>query len=187
MLMSFKKTKKPFKQRIIILEGVDMSGKTEISHELSKRLDIPRFKASNEHDVFLNRSENHFIKHLQYADPRVVDLLSQTKQSLIMDRAYPSEWVYSKVLGRETDDRMLEKIDQSFANLGAWIIICHRSSYASIVDDLDSSIDASVLDRLDNEYRRFLKFTKCKTMLLNVDDENLQREINDIMFVIGDE
>lgn len=173
------------KQTIIIFEGADRCGKTQIAHELSARLSIPYFKASNERDVYLNKKD-YFIKHLQYADPRVVDVLKQTGQSLIMDRAYPSEWVYSKVMNRETDDRMLEKVDESFAELNAWIVVCHRSSYQGIVDDIDSNINEDVLKNLDNEYKNFLKFTKCKKMMLNVDDENLDREVNDVLFTLGE-
>jgi hypothetical protein len=167
-------------QRIIILEGTDMCGKTEISIELSKRLFIPRFKASNEHKDFLSE-KNNFLIDLQHSDFRVVDLLKQTQQSIIFDRAYPSEFVYSHVLGRVTDLDALKRIDEAYAALGTKIVICHRSSYEGIVDDIDPvRLNSHKLQCLDERYVTFSTWTKCECLRLNVDDENLDREIEDI-------
>lgn len=172
-------------QKIIILEGPDKVGKTHVAKALSKKLDIPYFKASNEHHAFLN-DKKQFLNHLLYADPRVADLLSQTGHSVIFDRSYPSEYAYSRVFNRKTDMNMLSRVDESFAKLNAWIIVCHRTSYDGIIDDIDTSIESTTLSKIDSEYQSFLKWTTCKNkMLLNVDDEDLNRELDDIMFVLG--
>lgn len=171
-------------QTIIILCGPDMCGKTNIGKELSHQFNVPYFKAKNEHETYL-KQKDYFLQQLLHADPRVVDLLTQTGQSLIMDRGYPCEYVYSKVMGRKTDFQMIEKLDEAFAAINTWIIVCHRSSYNGIVDDIDSNINEAMLNKIDNEYKSFMKLTKCKKMLLNVDDENLEREVNDILFMLG--
>jgi thymidylate kinase len=172
------------KQQIIIFEGVDMCGKTEISKKLSKKLKIPRFKAINEHDVFLDKKDK-FLHHLRYADPRVVDLLGQTKQSIIFDRTYPSEYVYSQILNRQSDFASLRFVDDEYAKLDTKIIICKRKSYCGIQDDLDSSINEEVLTKLDKMYDEFATWTKCKVLKLYVDDENLKREIKEILEFIN--
>jgi deoxyadenosine/deoxycytidine kinase len=156
-----------------------MTGKTEIAKELSKQTGIPYFKASSEHKTYL-KEDNMFIQQLRYADPRMTDFLGQTGYSAIFDRAYPCEWVYSKVFDRETDEKALETIDGTYAAMGTRIVITRRHSYENIVDDIDKNINSDVLLKLDREYYNFSQWTKCKTLVLNVDDEDLTRELNDI-------
>lgn len=168
------------KQQIIMIVGADMTGKTQIAKELSKRTGIPRFKASTEHDTYLNGLSG-FLNQLLYADPRAFDLAKQIGFSMIMDRAYPCEKVYSKVFNRKTDETVLSTMDNRWASLGTKIVICYRSSYKGIVDDLDSSINETVLEKLSQEYFNFAAWTNCDVMMLNVDDENLDREVTEIM------
>ena len=172
------------KQQIFIFEGPDRCGKSSIAVELSEITNIPLFKASDQNDTFLNKQDK-FIKDLRYADPRVADLLKQTGYSLIFDRAYPSEFVYSQFMNRNTDMKALKHVDDMYSDLGATIIICYRSSYVGIIDDLNSKIDENLLVDIDEAYKGFMKWTSCRTMLLNVDDENLHREINDIEIALG--
>ena len=65
-------------QKIIIFCGADMTGKTEISRALSKKLNIPYFKASTEKNNF-KKSPEFFINEMRYADPRMTDMLKQTR------------------------------------------------------------------------------------------------------------
>lgn len=177
------------KQQIFIFCGPDMTGKTEISKELSKVLGIPYFKATSEHSTYLKKKDM-FLQQLRYADPRIADILGQTGHSIIFDRGFPCEFVYANVFGRETDMRVLKDIDAMYASMNTWIIITCRKSYDGIVDDLDHGIDSSVLEKLHNGYREFGKWTKCKVLYLPVDDEDLNREIKDIMIgtgLLGDE
>lgn len=173
------------KQNIMFMVGPDMCGKTNIGKALSEALMIPYFKASSEHNTYLGE-QNKFLNQLKYADPRVYDLLKQTKQSVIFDRGYPCEWAYAAVLKRETDEEFVLHMDELYASLGASIVFCHRTSYKNIVDDIDPKLCGERLEKLDAEYRNFLaNFTKCKYMLLNVDDENLDREVREIAAFIA--
>lgn len=171
-------------QRIVVFCGPDMTGKTQIAKKFSSITGIPYFKASSEHTTYLN-SKDRFVNQLRYADPRMTDFLGQTGYSAIFDRAWPCEFVYSSVFGRETDMKMLEEIDAAYAALGANIILTHRKSYEGIVDDIDPKINSEFLQKIDAKYSEFMKWTKCKKLRLQVDDENLSREINDIMIGIG--
>lgn len=167
-------------QRIIITEGPDRTGKTEIGHALSRVLGIPYFKASSEHMTYLSH-DNNFLMQLEHADPRVLDLVKQTKMSVIFDRAYPSEWVYSRVLGRKTNDNELQLLDDGYSLLDAKLVICTRSSYEGITDDLDKNLDSAKLQELDNMYRKFASWTNLDTFFLNVDDEYIDREVDDVL------
>lgn len=167
------------KQQIIAVVGPDMCGKTEISKALSKSMNLPYFKASSEHETYLKHPDR-FIHQLRYADTRMVDFLKQTGASVVFDRAWPCEYAYSKVFDRQTDLTVLERIDREMASLGTRIIVCHRTSYKGIVDDIDPNIKEDRLVTLDQAYIEFTTFTRCSTLVLNVDDENLKRELSDI-------
>jgi|SRR5579863_1085758 len=175
------------RQRIVFFVGPDMCGKTEISKALSRVTDIPYFKASSEHDAFLSSRVSKrelFLNQLRYADPRVMDLLKQTGASVIFDRGFPCEYAYSKVFDRETDDKMLRHLDEQWAKLDARIVLCCRSGYSGIVDDLDPTVKGETLARLHDAYMDFASWTQCKVLKLNVDDENLQRELDEVHYFI---
>ena len=176
------------KQRLVFFVGPDMCGKTEISREVSQKLGIPYFKATSEHTSFLSSrvsKNDQFMNQLRFADPRVYDLLRQTGHSVVFDRGFPCEYAYSRVLARETDMKMVHHMDEAWASLGACVILCHRSSYTGIVDDLDPSIEVNMLTKLHAAYWEFASWTKCRLLKLNVDDENLDREANEIITFIN--
>lgn len=164
---------------LLACEGVDMTGKTQIAAELSRQLGIPVFKNSGEWFTDL-RDPSYFKNLLTYGATFLADFLCQTRASAIMDRNYASEWVYSRYFNRETDDVVLRKVDEKFAEAGGKIVICRRKSYNGICDDLHSYIDAHALEGLDSLYQEFESWTKCEVLTIWVDDENLERETLEI-------
>jgi hypothetical protein len=176
------------KQQLVLFCGPDMCGKTEISRELSRVTGIPYFKATSEHTSFLSSrvsKNDQFLNQLRFADSRVYDLLRQTCHSVIFDRGFPCEFAYSNVFDRETDLTMIKHMDEAYASLGAHVVLCHRSTYSGIVDDLDPTINESYLNKLQDAYFDFARWTKCKLLKLNVDDENLDREIDEVLRFMG--
>lgn len=172
------------KQRLIFFVGPDMCGKTEISKAVSKATGIPYYKATSEHTSFLSSrvsKNDQFLNQLRFADPRVLDILRQTGHSIVFDRGFPCEYAYSRVMGRETDMVMLKHIDEAYAALDAKIIFCHRSSYAGITDDLDPTVGEELLVKLHKVYEEFGAWTQCRMLRLNVDDEDLNREVTDVL------
>ena len=170
------------KQQVIIFDGPDMTGKTEIAHALSEKLNIPYFKNELEGKAFKRDLESYFINMLRYSDPFFVSFLQQTKTSIILDRSYPSEYVYSKVFYRPTDRRRLKTLDEAYANINAKIIICCRNSYLKQDDLCPEKINLRHFHIIHDQYMKFAtEFTKCDVKILYVDDENLTREINEIL------
>lgn len=167
-------------QLVLMFGGPDMTGKTNIAKELSRRLDIPYFKSSEEGKTFLSNQDK-FIMDLRYADPRVADFVLQTNHSVIFDRGYPCEWVYSKFFNRDTDLNALRYVDDIHSAIGTKIIITYRSSYENIIDDLNPDIAGSKLRDIEMLYREFLSWTKCQCFFLNVDSNDLDHEIKNIM------
>jgi len=166
-------------QKIIMVVGPDMCGKTQIAQALAKDQNIGYFKATSEHETYLSMKER-FLLQLQHADPRTLDLLKQIGFSAVFDRAYPCEFAYSRVFKRKTDNNKLVMLDREYAKLGAKIILCRRTSYKGIVDDIDPHITSTILEDLDRAYNEFCGWTRCDVLQLNVDDENIQRELTDI-------
>lgn len=169
------------KQRIVAFCGPDMCGKTQIAKELSRRTSIPYFKASSEHSDFLLKPER-FIQSLRYSDTRMLDMFQQCDYSMILDRCWACEYVYSQAFERETDLDMLRYVDDRFAKLGALVVVTYRSSYQGIVDDLDPNrLYDKKLQQIHDLYQKFIEWTSCEVLQLNVDDENLNREVIEIM------
>jgi thymidylate kinase len=173
------------KQQIIIFEGPDGCGKTNISLALSDSLGIPYFKNTAEWDFFEN-DPSYFKNCLTYGAPFLLSYLEQSGVSLIEDRGHPSEWVYSRVFNRETDEHILKLVDQKYAELGAKIIVPVRSDYSAVVDQFEV-VDVKKLNKIHDAYTEFLDWTVCETLVINVDDENLEREIKEIMQFLGEE
>ena len=157
-----------------------MCGKSEIARELSAQIGAAYFKNSGEWGPDL-RSSDYFENLLLYGGTLMTDVLCQVKPHVVLDRYYPSEYVYSSVMGRRTNLTVLEKIDRAFAAAGGKHIICRRKSYDGIHDDLHSYLDSRKLEQLDEKYSEFVNWTKCPVLTLWVDDENLGREISEIL------
>ena len=164
---------------LIAFEGPDRCGKSEIAAELSRQTGVPVFKNSGEWFTDL-RDPSYFKNLLVYGATFLADFMQQTKVSVIMDRNYASEWVYSKYFNRETDLEILRKVDEKFAAAGGRFVICRRKSYNGIRDDLHDYIDSETLAGIDALYEEFAKWTRCETITVWVDDENLDREIKEI-------
>jgi len=179
--MLIDKYSQPITQTIIIFEGPDQCGKTEIGNKLSKILNIPYFKNDSERQGFKD-DKDYFINMLRYSDPFFLSYLRQSKADVILDRSFPSEYVYSKAFGRETDIEALKWVDEQYSRLNALIIVCYRTKYTMDDDLCPERLNAKKLEEIDSLYREFSNtFTKCKVMFLNVDDENITREIGDII------
>jgi hypothetical protein len=170
-----------YDQQVVIFVGPDRCGKTNIINRISAVTGIPKFKASNEHDIFVNK-QSMFIDALRYSDFRTIDLLKQVGFSVLFDRQYPCEWVYSKFFKRFTDLEALEKLDAQFASIGAKIVFCTRRSFDGIVDDLNPKLAGDNLQEISRLYDEFCStFTKCKTLKVFVDDEDIERELDEIL------
>ena len=88
------------------------------------------------------------------AHPHLLSFIKQTKGSVILDRAYPSEYVYSKIFDRETDFKAIRACDIACKQLKAEIFIFVRSDYSNVKDQFDF-VDKDMLERIHTEYDNF--------------------------------
>jgi len=169
----------------IVIEGTDQCGKTEIAKELASRLGMVYFKNRVEWKVFDDNPEKAFDGIVRFGDPMLLDFIDQSGSKVIFDRAWPSEWVYSNVFNRESFTEGVRSLDNWHALNNTHIIICTRKNLK--VDDLfPEKLNLKRVKEIDNEYREFAKWTNCKCHFLSVDDENLDREIDEILDFLDD-
>lgn len=163
----------------VLFDSVDQTGKTQMAQELSRRTGAPYFKNRNEFGAFLSMDSEYFVNTIIYAEPFFCDFIDQSRGSFIFDRSFASEWVYSKAFDRPSNDDWIRRVDEKYAALGTRIIIPVRSSYTGRTDpESHGKIDDRKMELLDGLYRQFSKWTKCETLILNVDDEDLTRELD---------
>lgn len=167
------------KQQLVIFVGPDKCAKSHISNELSKRTGIPTFKAKVQREFFASGGKD-FLPFLRYGETTILDMVEQTGQSVVFDRLWPCEWVYSRCFGRQTDEDVVRRLDERYAKLGALVIVCHRSDYSGIEDDLDPTVKKEKLEKLESLYREFAAQAKTRTEFLCVDDHDIERQISQI-------
>jgi thymidylate kinase len=160
-------------QKLIIFEGHDMAGKTTISQALSKQLNIPIIKIERNHKWVDPLVE------LIYGSEVHCQTAQQSGYSFIYDRLYPSEYAYSRVLGRVTAHEQILKLDERYAAMGALIVVCYKDPKA-YQDDDKAIIDVAHYTALTEWYREFAKFTKCKIIFIDTTDENLEAQLETI-------
>lgn len=115
----------------ILVIGPDGVGKTTVARRMSEVTGIPVFKCPAERQIFHEGGRSSLA-----FDYMLTHFLQQTGYRFISDRAYPCEWVYSRVFGRETDGGLLERIDTGHAHLGTRILYLRSSVLPAHEDDL---------------------------------------------------
>lgn len=168
------------KQRVIILEGTERTGKTNIAVGLSQRLGLPIFKAQVQKKFFMG-DRSQFLPFLRFGETTLADFLEQTGTSVILDRNWPSEIVYSEYFSRPTDPEVVRQLDETYARMGALIVVATRlNGYAGFVDEDDLTIKEKQIAEIDALYKKRIPSVKTRHIFLDTSDENLERELREI-------
>ena len=162
------------KQQLIIFEGPDLCGKTNIAEEVSKRLGIPVYKSGREHDLFHDKDSQYLT--LKYGNYEMIKILATTKANIMFDRFFPSEWVYSQVYDRTRDLDLVLEYDKYWASLGGKIIWLDKPE----MDGIDELIDQSRYNEIRQRYRQYMSLTSCDVFRLDTTDRNLEAQVNKI-------
>ncbi len=156
-------------KKILIVEGPDGCGKTNVSQALSIEHKIPYYKMPQEKSNWMKDREKKdvFLNELMFGERRQVELLKQMKSEVVIDRGHPSEYVYSKKFNRKTDMDFLKHVDREYARMGVYVVILLRHDYSKCrKDELVSQEDYQGLHDL---YMEFFDWTDCSCVALYVD------------------
>lgn len=169
------------RQTILIFGGPDKCGKTTIAKEMARQLQIPYFKPAHQ-QIIAETSPETFALQTRHGEPKLLDFVQQTGYSVIMDRSFPCDWVYSKVLGRETAWNAIQLLDEAYATLNAKLIFCvkTKTGYERPIPDSWKKITNDVLRDLDAHYRVYARDSAMDALVLDTTDEDLFRQTNAI-------
>jgi len=167
--------------KLILMCGVDNCGKTEIATALAKRLpDYQYFKVKQER-IHIEKIAPEILKQAHLLQLNFFyEFARQAEFNVIMDRFYPSEFVYGSLF-RKIDEEKIWEFDKLFAELGTKIIILQKQN-----DKLEDELwTKEQLIAIKAKYQEFATKTKCQVLVLDTDSEDLEWELNEISKFLG--
>ncbi len=159
---------------IIVFEGHDMVGKTNIAKAVGERLGTMVYKSSREKGKWWDPTID-----LLYGMDAYIDMIRYFKQDIIFDRFHGSEYAYSQVFKRFTSKEKLRDIDTKLADTGCIIVYCWKTPPHYEPDDT-GLIDMSQYDNIKDAYDEFLEFTNCDVVKICTDDKDLEKQVEEI-------
>ncbi len=162
---------------LLIFDGRDNVGKTSIAKAFSDRHEIPYFKHQGiNKGNFKDESQNAISEANELYS---IDLIAQAKITCIIDRHYPSDYVYSKMFRnrdraslRKVEDFLIQKIPKHL------IVICHKDEVTAKSDDFVNVELQTVARDLFLEFAN--DFSKANVLVLDTSDENLEKQLRTI-------
>lgn len=143
----------------VLVVGPDRVGKTTLVQHMSNITKVPAFKCPSEKQIFKDGGRSSLA-----FDYTLTHFIQQTGYRFISDRAYPCEWVYSRVFNRETDGDLLERIDAAHANIGTKILHVYSSEPPHEEDDL---VPADMYWDVVLGYQSFMMWTNCEVITID--------------------
>lgn len=159
----------------IILCGVDRTGKSNIAYELSKILLVPTYKSGREHSVFHDKDAQFNI--LKWGVYEVLRLVEVCDISVIFDRFFPCEFVYSKVYHRNSDDGLVREYDRWWDSLDGKIVFLDKPK----MDGKDELVNPDKYDEIRARYEDYKKITQCKHLTIDTSDYDIYKQVNTII------
>ncbi|MBC8408729.1 MAG: hypothetical protein H8E12_08440 [Rhodobacteraceae bacterium] len=167
-------------QKLIIWEGCDGCGKTNIAAAVSERLGIPVYKSGLEDQMFHDKDSQYLV--LRHGNYEMIKLLDVTNSNVMFDRFFPSEWVYSQVFDRQQDLDTVLALDKYWSQLGGKIIWLDKPN----IEENDELVPRSKYNEIRKKYKEYMKLTKCDVLYLDTTDRDLEKQVDLISkFIIG--
>lgn len=167
---------------IILIEGVDHTGKTTIADYIHNITNFPVYRSIHQKDRTINLEEA--SKH----DWRFyLDIASQSEQNIIFDRSFISQYVYSSIFRKENilnqfkDFSMYKKqfikYCETLQRIQYKVIYCTRKNFMYEVDDY---IDMSYANTLQDEFSNFFKIINFQNFIEIKYEDGIEYNYNQI-------
>lgn len=161
----------------IIVEGPDKSGKTTTAKKLAHLLDGIYWKPAEQSEAMKSSTfygspnPEAFLTLERFSVPAIIRLCQAINSrgiTMVIDRSTPSEWCYSRVFGRPTDENILLDNDEAWSNIDARLLVLARRQYdAKTKDEL---VKAEQQQKLAEVYRTYCGITKMQHVFEYVDE-----------------
>jgi len=167
--------------KAVIFEGPDGCGKTHIAKAFVKRhVEFNYFKLKKD-KVYVKDVSPDILKLGHELEAEFfISFVRQVKFNAAFDRNYPSEICYGRAF-RAIDEKYWRIVDLEHSKIGTKIILCIKNAKRK-----DTLFTRKQVEKVQKEYMRFAKETKCKILVLDTTDENLKEQLKKIdNFVYG--
>jgi thymidylate kinase len=171
---------------LICFEGINRAGKSTISKELGHQIGVPVFRAFKHPDMDLLKVEcekEGFRPNDFFEDLVVMDYVRQTKSSVILDRAVPSYWAYSILIGRKTNWTIIHWWLDRFKEMNGVYIWLHAPFTILKKRINHSSLSESQYENLKDCYEKLYNYLRCdgvnviKCEVFNETPEQITKEL----------
>lgn len=155
---------------IIVLEGVDGTGKTHLARELAGRLGAKQWKSPFTH-AELYASGHMTPMASKYMDASVLKALECAENDVIVDRFFPSGYAYDKAFGREFDEDFMWQMDGELAVMSHLCVLLsfrNASHFMEVRDGRDNGrekdkfVDEETWEKIDHAYHEYTLRSSCK-------------------------
>lgn len=164
------------KSRIIILEGPDGVGKSTIGRWIARFTGFPYFKNSKER---IQKVHGDTRALTEFMVPFMLDYWKQVPTNVIMDRFYPSEFVYGQVENRNVDLQLLADIDRECATLNPLLLIFYKSAYYNEYNDQTTPFEK--IKAIREKYDEFFHYTRIRNkFMFDTSREDLDQQIEEV-------
>lgn len=148
---------------IIVIEGVDGTGKSTLARELGDRLLMPVYK-----EVATPLTTGKSVEASQAEDATALALAIQTNANVIFDRFFPSEFAYGHAYNRSINMPLLAAADKALAevdHLCVQLYFRNADDFASRI--VDKEVEPKYWRKLNDGFRRWRVLSKCRWLDIN--------------------
>jgi len=159
---------------IIIIEGIDKSGKTTIAKELCKKYNLFYVKNPLPNNYYFGNDKN-IIPFVEFSYLNMI-LHNTDLDNIVLDRWFISQFAYSKVYKDKRIDEnyfwKLEKILSERNTIGFYIYKNYDRN-----DFKDKFVKFDKLNKLHKAYLNYLDKANIRFYTVNSTDQNLKKQI----------
>lgn len=174
---------------ILLLEGIDRTGKTTLSKYLSDYLNIPVINLYNKHDHNTLSGLKDFMTEYKvndyFEELVTAEMIDQLGIDIILDRSFPSAWVYRTVnYGNDLDENVISWWCKKFIKTES--ICFYLQPDIEFITNKYSDLDRFHLIDLDRLFECFLNKMKDKGCNLVYNHTTLDGEWRSVKKIGGD-